>query len=139
MVEQDFVIATKDERQQYIACPEHDIPLTELVPGSLSHIVTTKNMLVSFLTMKAGSVFNLHTHPQEQFMIVIEGFCDEVIGDKIYRVEAGEVIHLPAGIPHGAFLRDIDCKAIDIFVPSREDYVQSFRKQNPHASLSFTD
>lgn len=96
-------------------------------------------MLVSFLTMKAGSVFNLHTHPQEQFMIVIEGFCDEVIGDKIYRVEAGEVIHLPAGIPHGAFLRDIDCKAIDIFVPSREDYVQSFRKQNPHASLSFTD
>lgn len=101
--------------------------------------VTTKNMLVSFLTMKAGSVFNLHTHPQEQFMIVIEGFCDEVIGDKIYRVEAGEVIHLPAGIPHGAFLRDIDCKAIDIFVPSREDYVQSFRKQNPHASLSFTD
>lgn len=93
MVEQDFVIATKDERQQYITCPEHDIPLTELVPGSLSHIVTTKNMLVSFLTMKAGSVFNLHTHPQEQFMIVIEGFCDEVIGDKIYRVEAGEVIH----------------------------------------------
>lgn len=39
MVEQDFVIATKDERQQYITCPEHDIPLTELVPGSLSHIV----------------------------------------------------------------------------------------------------
>jgi len=89
--------------------------------------------------MQAGSVFELPHHHQEQFMIVIEGYCDEVIGDKIYGVTKGDVIHLPANISHGAFIRDVECKAIDIFTPRREDYLEKFRKQNISAKLPFDD
>jgi len=139
MIESDFTIATEQDKRQYLARPYDEVPLTTLVQGSISHLVTTENLTISFLTMKAGSVFELHHHSQEQCMIVIEGYCDEVIGDKMYRVTKGDVIHLPSNVPHGAFIRDVDCKAIDIFSPRREDYLEKFRSQNTSAKLPFDD
>ena len=139
MKESDFTIATEKDRQKYLVRPYDEVPLTTLVQGSVSHFVSTENLTVSFLTMQAGSVFELHQHPHEQLMIVIDGYCDEVIGDKMYRITKGDVIHLPSNIPHGAFIRDVDCKAIDIFIPRREDFLEKFRTQNSSAKLPFDD
>ncbi|MCL2827286.1 MAG: cupin domain-containing protein [Oscillospiraceae bacterium] len=137
MKESDFTIATREDWLNYITRPDEDVPQTELVPGSVSYLVASERMTISFIHMKAGTVFDLHSHDQEQVMIVVEGYCDEVIGDKIFRVEKGDVIRLPANVKHGAFLRDVDCKAIDIFVPRREDFHGKFRTQNPEAILPF--
>ena len=139
MKETDFTVATPEDRKKFLVRPYEEVPITELVEGSLSHLVTTPGITVSFLTMKAGSVFDLHSHDNEQFMIVTDGYCDEVIGDKMYRVTKGDCIHLPSGQPHGAFLRDVDCQAIDIFIPRREDYLEKFRAQNPGSELPFDD
>ena len=62
-----------------------------------------------------------------------------VTGGKQYRVEKGDVIYLPENIPHGAFIREVDCHAIDIFVPRREDYLEKYRQQNPQSKLFFDD
>jgi len=86
--------------------------------------------MVSFLTMKTGNTFELHSHPEEQIMIVIDGYCDKVIEDKIYRVQKGDLIHLTANITHGAFIREVDCKVIDIFSPPMDDYKQKYFQQN---------
>jgi quercetin dioxygenase-like cupin family protein len=137
MKESDFNKAGQEDRQKHIVCPYEEVPLTELVPGSLSHLIGGVNVTVSFLIMKAGSVFELHSHPQEQIMIVIEGYCDEIIEDKIYKVHKGDVIYLSANIKHGAFIREIDCKAIDIFSPPREDYKQKYLEQNKGKKFSF--
>ena len=137
MNEADFTRATAEERARHIIRPHEQIPMTELVKGSYSHLVSLERLTVSFLTMRAGSAFALHTHPNEQCMIVIEGYCDELIGDKMYRVEKGDVIHLPPNIPHGAFIRDVDCKAIDIFAPGREDYLDKHREQHPDVPILF--
>ncbi|HCZ05813.1 MAG: gluconolactonase [Thermotogota bacterium] len=139
MKRSDFIIAADSDRAKFIVRPWEEIPLTELVPGSLSHLVRGKGMLISFLTMKAGSIFDLHSHPQEQIMIVLEGYCDEIIENKIYRVTPGDVIHLPSNIPHGAFIGDVDCKAIDIFVPAREDYIEKYKAQHPGAKIVFVE
>ena len=111
--------------------------MTELVKGSNSHLIRGSNVMISFLTMKAESVFELHSHPQEQIMIVIEGYCDEVIEDRIYRVGPGDVIRLPPNVVHGAFLREVDCKAIDVFSPARSDYAAKFHEQHPGAIMRF--
>lgn len=137
MKESDFNKATQKDRQKHIVRPYEEVPLTELVPGSLSHLIGGKNVTISFLTMKAGSAFKLHSHPQEQIMIVIEGYCDEIIEDKMYRVKKGDVIYLPANIKHGAFIREIDCKAIDIFSPPREDYKQKYFEQSKGEKFNF--
>ena len=138
MKESDFKKATVEDRKQYIVRPYEEVPLTSLVEGSDSHLVTSQNMIISFLTMKAGSIFEIHSHPQEQIMIVISGYCDEVIGDKIYRVKEGDVLRLPPNVPHGAFLRDVDCRAIDIFSPVRSDYVGKFHDQHSDVVIRFT-
>lgn len=139
MKESDFSQASVDDRKEYVLRPYDEVPLTKLVEGSFSHLVSGQNAMISFLTMKAGSIFEIHSHPEEQIMIVIEGYCDEIIGDKIYRVREGDVIRLPPNVPHGAFLREVDCKAIDIFAPGRSDYANKFREQHPETGLLFTE
>ena len=130
MKETQFTPASREERERYIIDPLSDVPLTGLVEGSFSRLVATEQMTLSFITMKAHSVFELHTHPHAQCMIVLDGYCDEVIGDKLYRVQKGDVLYLPPYTPHGAFLRSADCKALDIFCPSRDDYVAKYQEQN---------
>ena len=106
----------------------HDVPLTELVPGTTSHLVVGERGLVSFLTMSAHSFFPPHRHEAEQIMIVVEGYMDEIIKGKLYRVKKGDVIVLPSNIEHGGYLREVECKAIDIFMPPRQDYLEKLRR-----------
>ena len=72
-------------------------------------------------------------------MVVIDGYCDEVIEDKIYRVHKGDVIYLPSNIKHGAFIREVDCQAIDIFSPPRTDYKDKYRTQHPEWQFKFVE
>ena len=137
MKESDFSPATTDDRERYVIRPYEAVPITELVEGSKSHLVRGSNVMLSFLTMKAGSVFELHSHPEEQIMIVLEGFCDEIIEGKIYRVGPGDVLRLPPNVRHGAFLREVDCRVIDVFSPARKDYAAKFSDQNLGVMLRF--
>ena len=137
MKESDFSPATAAERERFVTRPYEAVPITELVKGSNSHLVRGSNVMLSFLTMKAGSVFELHSHPEEQIMVVLEGYCDEVIEDKIYRVGPGDVLRLPPNVRHGAFLRDVDCRVMDVFSPSRRDYAQKFSEQHRGVAMRF--
>lgn len=100
-----------------------DLPATELVKGSNSRLVVGEQAMISFLKMDAHSYFAPHSHPQEQIMIVLDGYCDEIIQGKIYRVKKGDVIILPPNVEHGAYIGDEDCYAIDIFGGVRSDYL----------------
>lgn len=111
-----------------------DVPLAELVPGTTSHIVLGERALVSFLTMSAGSHFPPHRHEAEQIMIVIDGYMDEIIEGKLFRVKKGDVIVLPSNVEHGGYIREVDCKAIDIFTPPRPDYVEKLRAAQRQAA-----
>ena len=127
MTEEHTIRASDEEYEQYIVHYE-DIPQEELAPGSWSHLVAGKEAVVSFLTIPAGTYFPVHQHEAEQIMIVVEGYIDQVIDGKMYRVNAGDVIVMPSNIPHGGYVRDQDCKVIDIFAPAREDLVERAAK-----------
>ena len=133
----DFIVAPEEVFSMYVAKPQTDVPETELVKGSLSHLVNTEKLTLSFLKMEKFSEFEVHTHPQTQIMIVVSGSCDEIIDGKLFHVTSGDVIYLPSEIPHGAFLNEEDCYAIDMFVGGRPDYLEKFYKQNPGCSLPF--
>jgi quercetin dioxygenase-like cupin family protein len=105
-----------------------DIPLVELVPGSNTHLVFGEKITVSFLTMSANSYFPPHRHLPEQIMIVLDGYADEIVEGKLYRLQKGDVILLPSNIEHGAYLREVDCRVIDIFSPPRQDFRDKYVK-----------
>ena len=105
-----------------------DIPLVELVPGSNSHLFFGDRITVSFLTMASKSYFPPHRHEAEQIMIVLDGYADEIVEGKLYRLKKGDVMLLPSNIEHGAYLREVDCRVIDIFSPPREDFREKYLK-----------
>ncbi len=105
-----------------------DIPFVELVPGSNSHLFFGDKITVSFLTMSANSYFPPHRHEPEQIMIVLDGYADEIVEGKLYRLQKGDVILLPSNVEHGAYLREVDCRVIDIFSPPRQDFRDKYVK-----------
>jgi quercetin dioxygenase-like cupin family protein len=117
----EFVRATEAEREALITVID-DIPLVELRPGSVTGIVPGSNFTLSFLRLEPGLGAKLHSHPEEQAVVVLEGVLDVALGGKLYRVHAGEVAVIPGGVPHSAVTLDQPCRVIDIFSPARKDF-----------------
>jgi quercetin dioxygenase-like cupin family protein len=117
----EFVRATDDERNALITSID-SIPSIELRPGSVTAIVPGSNFTLSFLRLSPGLDAKLHSHPEEQAVVVLEGELDLALGGKLYRVHAGEVAVIPGGVPHSAVTLDQPCRVIDIFSPARKDF-----------------
>lgn len=115
-------VATQDEFKARVI-RQTDLPMVELVPGSNSRLIAGEQSMISFLKMDKHSYFAPHRHHQEQIMIVLEGYCDEIIEGKLYRVQKGDVIVLPSNIEHGAYIYDDDVHVIDVFGEVRADYM----------------
>ena len=47
-----------------------------------------------------GATAPLHTHPGEEVIYILEGTLEYEIGGKLSRVKAGDVLFVPAGVPH---------------------------------------
>jgi quercetin dioxygenase-like cupin family protein len=122
--------ATSEDYGKYVVNKD-SVPWTELVPGANSRLVWGDGIMVSLITMSPWSVFPRHTHG-EQIMIVVDGYMDELIDGKLYRVKKGDVIKLPANTPHGGYIYDVPCSAIDIFSPVRADYIEKTKKQGTY-------
>jgi quercetin dioxygenase-like cupin family protein len=123
--------ATAEEYSKYIV-NKVSVPWTELVPGANTHLVWGDRVMVSFITMAPWTSFPRHTHEAEQIMIVLDGYMDEMIEGKLYRVKKGDVIILHSNVPHGGYLYDVPCVAIDIFAPVRPDYIEKTKKQGTY-------
>ena len=107
-----------------------EIPLTELNPGIKGHLVFGERVMVSFPIITPNSYFPPHRHEAEQIMIVLDGYIDEIIEGKLYRLKNGDVVILPSNIEHGAYTREVDCRVIDIFSPPREDFIKKYKETN---------
>lgn len=102
-----------------------DFQFTELVSGSNSRIVAGAGAQISFLRMDANAFFAHHMHPEEQVMIGLRGWIDEIIMDKVAKMTAGNILYIPANMVHGGKLGPYGCDAIDVFFPPRSDYESS--------------
>jgi hypothetical protein len=65
----EFVRATDEERRALVTVVG-TIPLVELRPGSVTAIVPGKNLTLSFLQLSPGLDAKLHSHPEEQAVVV---------------------------------------------------------------------
>jgi quercetin dioxygenase-like cupin family protein len=57
-------------------------------------------MMVALMRKPAGTGAEPHSHPNEQWIFVIEGTLDADVGGKKERVEAGSVIYVPSNVVH---------------------------------------
>jgi quercetin dioxygenase-like cupin family protein len=99
-----------------------DLPLRSLVEGAVSRLLCGEKIMLSFIEIAPHTHFPRHRHPEEQFMIVLEGQVDEIVGDEIVPLRPGDVCYLPSNLEHGGYTHEEGCRAIDIFSPPRKDY-----------------
>ena len=84
-------------------------------------VVGDKIMLARVL-LKKGAHVPLHNHHNEQVTYILEGALKFAIDGKEIVVHAGEVLCIPAHLPHEAWALE-DTVDLDVFDPPREDWL----------------
>lgn len=92
------------------------------VPGATMWGVALERAMLTYFELAPHARFERHRHASEQITMVLEGeLFFEVEGRAEVRVRAGEVIALPANVPHAAWTGELAARAVDAWSPPRVD------------------
>jgi quercetin dioxygenase-like cupin family protein len=64
----------------------------------------------------------VHSHPQEQWGVLLEGRCVRIQGGEEIEMSAGDFWHTPGGVEHGIRTGGEGAVVLDIFSPPRDEY-----------------
>ena len=100
------------------------VPVEELGGGVSRQMIVGERLMVCRLRFAPQVVTTAHDHPHEQITLVERGRVRFVIGNEERIAQAGDVLHFPPGLWHGATMLDEEVVLIDIFTPLREDFLK---------------
>jgi quercetin dioxygenase-like cupin family protein len=81
--------------------------------------------MLAHVYLGQGVVVPMHSHENEQLTYILEGTLRFWLGDdesEVVDVAAGEVLHIPSGVPHKAEALT-DVLDVDVFCPPRQDWL----------------
>ena len=93
----------------------------ELVPGGRTRTFWGDKMLISRVTFAPDVVVPEHTHPHEQFGVVLTGELTLTVGGETLLLRPGDMYLVPGGVPHSAKAGPEGFTAAEVFSPVRED------------------
>ena len=79
-----------------------DLPLENITEMVARKTVGGDELTLVQIYMKKGALVPLHVHDGEQFIYVLRGALQTVVGDTTFTVREGDVLHVPAGLAHQA-------------------------------------
>lgn len=88
-------------------------------------LITGDRMMLAHVYLKKGCIVPRHSHENEQITYILDGCLRFWIGAdeaQVLEVRAGEVLHIPSGVPHKAEAL-LDTLDVDIFSPPRQDWL----------------
>jgi quercetin dioxygenase-like cupin family protein len=85
-------------------------------------MLSGENATVAQVLLARGAVVPRHVHLNEQFTCILAGALKFIFDDGEAVVHAGEVLFIPANVPHAAEALE-DTLDLDIFAPRREDWI----------------
>lgn len=91
-------------------------------PGSRMWAVNLKHTMLTYFEMDPNSRFETHSHESEQITMVLSGILFFQIGPTVHRVLPGEVMAIPASVPHSAWTEDEAVKGVDAWSPVMEKF-----------------
>ena len=57
-------------------------------------------MMAALMRMPAGTGAEPHSHPNEQWIYIVEGTFEESVGGRDVTAKAGSVVYIPANVVH---------------------------------------
>jgi quercetin dioxygenase-like cupin family protein len=105
---------------QYV--PWTSVPLEDLNPLLQRQFVVGQEIMLARVLLKKGCIVPEHSHHNEQLTYVLDGALKFWIDGKEIVVHAGEVLCIPAHMPHKAEAME-DTIDLDVFNPPRADWI----------------
>jgi len=94
----------------------------KLADGITTRIFVGDHVMLSVVRIAPHSTGAVHSHPEEQWGVLLEGRCVRIQGGQEVEVEAGAFWHSPGGVPHGIRTGEVGALVLDVFSPPREAY-----------------
>jgi unsaturated pyranuronate lyase len=91
-------------------------------------LITGDEMMIAHVYLAKGAIVPLHSHHNEQITYILEGKLRFTLGEgdgdggETVDVAAGEVLTIPAHVPHMAEALE-DTLDVDVFHPPRQDWL----------------
>ena len=102
------------------------------LPTSLCKIksITGDNLQLIWAIFEKGGEYEMHSHPHEQFGIVVEGRMRLHVGGQEKVVGAGDMWYAPPNVVHGGtLLGDEPVIFVDVFHPVRQEVLAEMRRK----------
>lgn len=96
--------------------------LRELAPGLTTRIFVGDQAMLSVVTIEPNAEGQVHSHPQEQWGVLLEGDAVRIQDGEEIAVKAGDFWRTPGGVPHGLRAGPHGARVLDIFSPPRDEY-----------------
>ncbi len=115
-----------------------DLPREALSPGIGRRFITGDSMMIAHVYLEKGAIVPKHSHHNEQLTYILEGVLRLTLGGddaQVVDVAAGEVLHIPAHLPHSAVALE-DTLDVDVFSPPRQDWLDgsdAYLRSTPQA------
>ena len=99
-----------------------DVPNEQINDTVARRFITGDSVTIGRFELKTGGVVPSHAHVNEQISMVMSGVILFRVGGHETVVKAGEIIQIPANVPHEIEVIE-DAVAIDVFSPIRQDWI----------------
>jgi quercetin dioxygenase-like cupin family protein len=104
-----------------------EIALDKITEMISQKVVAGEREMLAQIYLKRGALVPLHSHDSEQMTYVLQGALRFLVDGEEIIVREGEVLHIPASMPHQAEALE-DTFELDIFSPVRRDWVEEHRE-----------
>ena len=96
--------------------------LRELGPGLNTRIFLGEQAMLSIVTIEPNAAGSIHSHPQEQWGLLLEGGGVRIQDGEEIPVQAGDFWRTPGDVPHGFRAGAEGARVLDVFSPPRDEY-----------------
>ena len=94
----------------------------DLADGVRTRIFPGENVMVSVVRISPNRAGEIHSHPQEQWGVMLEGSGVRIQDGVEHKVKSGDFWLTPGNIPHGFRGGPEGAVILDIFSPPRDEY-----------------
>jgi quercetin dioxygenase-like cupin family protein len=93
-----------------------------LAEGLDTRIFPGENVMLSVVRIRANKSGEIHSHPQEQWGVMLEGSGVRIQDGVEHDVRAGDFWQTPGQVEHGFKAGPEGAVVLDVFSPPRDEY-----------------
>jgi len=97
------------------------VPPREIAPGYLGRYLHSEQLTQGRIDITAGAVIREHSHPHEQWSLVLSGTLELTVSGVPHVLQPGQVLYIAPNERHSARALTA-CQVLDVFHPPRDDY-----------------